>query len=175
VARPVRPAQAQHGQTVLASAGPPLSDGHADLPEPRRRFIGDLTEFGLPIPDEGPFGRLARLGAVPSLVDLEVIDAIRDGSTEVVAGVEGFDGDGVRLVDGRRLEPDVVICATGYHSGLDPMVGHLGVLDERGEPRVAGDRPAAAGLWFIGFSRRPALIGFMGKQSRRLAKQIASG
>jgi hypothetical protein len=141
----------------------------------RRSFIGDLTEFGLPIPDEGPFDRLARLGAVPSLVDLEVIDAIRDRSIGVVAGVDDFDGDGVRLADGNRLEPDVVICATGYHSGLDPMVGHLGVLDERGEPRAHGDQPAAHGLWFIGFSRRPALIGFMGKQARRLAKKIANG
>jgi hypothetical protein len=102
----------------------------------RRRFIGDLSEFGLPLPDEGPFGRLARAGAVPSLVDLEVIDAIRDRSIEVVAGVEGFDGESVRLVDGGGLEPDAVICATGYHNGLDPMVGHLRVLDERGEPRV---------------------------------------
>lgn len=77
----------------------------------RRSFIGDLTEFGLPIPDEGPFDRLARLGAVPSLVDLAVIDAIRDRSIEVVAGVDALDGDGVRLADGSRLEPDAVICA----------------------------------------------------------------
>jgi NADPH-dependent 2,4-dienoyl-CoA reductase/sulfur reductase-like enzyme len=141
----------------------------------RRSLIGDLTEFGLPIPDEGPFCRLARLGAVPSLVDLEVIDAIRDRSIEVVAGVDCFDGGGVRLIDGGRLEPDVVICATGYRSGLDQMAGHLGVLDERGEPRAHGDQPAAPGLWFIGFSRRPALISFMGKQSRQLAKAIANG
>jgi cation diffusion facilitator CzcD-associated flavoprotein CzcO len=150
----------------------PLADALAL--KARRRFIGDLAEFGLPLPDEGPFGRLARLGAVPSLVDLDVIDAIREGSIEVVAGVEGFDTDGVRLLDGRRLTPDAAICATGYHSGLEPIVGHLGVLDERGEPSAEWDRPAAPGLWFVGFYRRPALIGFMGKQSRRLAKQIAN-
>lgn len=140
----------------------------------RRKFLGDLSEFGLPIPDEGPFTRLVRHGAVPSLVDMEVIDAIRDGSIEVVAGVEGADRDGVRLLDGRRLTPDVAICATGYHNGLEPMVGHLDVLDARG-PRGRWDRPATPGLWFIGFSRRPALIGFMGKQSRRIAKTIAKG
>jgi hypothetical protein len=118
---------------------------------------------------------LARLGAVPSLVDLEVIDAIRDGSIEVVAAVEGFDGDDVRLADDRRLGAHVVVCATGYRNGLDAMVGHLGVLDERGEPRANGDRPVAAGLWFIGFSRRPALIGYTGRQSRRLARKITNG
>jgi cation diffusion facilitator CzcD-associated flavoprotein CzcO len=152
----------------------PTRLGDALALKARRRIIGDLSEFGLPIPDEGPFTRLERYGAVPSLVDIEVIDAIRDGSIEVVAGVEGADRGGVRLLDGRRLTPDVAICATGYHNGLAPMVGHLDVLDERGEPRGSWDRPAIPGLWFIGFSRRPALIGYMGKQSRRIAKTIAN-
>jgi cation diffusion facilitator CzcD-associated flavoprotein CzcO len=139
----------------------------------RPRFIGDLTEFGLPEPKEGPFARLARLGAVPSLVDIDVIDAIRDGSIEVVAAVQGFVGAGVCLVDGRRLEPDVLVCATGYSNGLRPMVGHLGVLDERDKPRASGPRPAAVGLWFIGYTSRPAVIGFMAKQSRQIARKIA--
>jgi cation diffusion facilitator CzcD-associated flavoprotein CzcO len=141
----------------------------------RARFIGDLSEFGLPVPAEGPFTKLARDIRPPSLVDIDVIDAIRDGSIEVVATVDGFDDGQVRLVDGRRLDANVVVCATGYRQGLEQMVGHLGVLDSRGVPRVSGETPAAPGLWFIGFSARPALIGFVGKQSRRLAKKIATG
>jgi cation diffusion facilitator CzcD-associated flavoprotein CzcO len=139
----------------------------------RRRAIGDLTEFGLPVPEEGPFSRLRRLSAVPSLVDLEVIDVIRDGSIAVVPTVEAFERDAVRLVDGQRVDPDVVICATGYRRGLEPMVGHLGVLDQAGKPRAQGARPAADGLWFIGYMSRPSLIETVAKQSRRLAKQIA--
>ena len=46
-------------------------------------------------------------------------------------------------------------------------------LDDRGFPRMVGVTPAAPGLWFIGFSARPSLIGFVRKQSRRLAKRIA--
>jgi NADPH-dependent 2,4-dienoyl-CoA reductase/sulfur reductase-like enzyme len=141
----------------------------------RSRFIGDLSDFGLPVPTEGPFTLLARTNHVPSLVDPDVINAIRDGSIEVVATVDAFDDDGVRLVDGRRLDPDVVVCATGYLTGLEPLVGHLGVLDDRGKPRISGDNPAAPGLWFIGFTARPSLIGFVGRQSRRLAKKIAKG
>ncbi|WP_353371113.1 NAD(P)/FAD-dependent oxidoreductase [Mycobacterium sp.] len=141
----------------------------------RAQFIGDLTEFGLPVPAEGPFSLLARIGHVPSLVDPDVIDVIRDGSIEVVATVDAFDDDGIRLVDGRRLDPDVVVCATGYLRGLEPLVGHLGVLDDRGAPRISGETPAAPGLWFLGFLARPSLIGFVGKQSRRLAKMIAKG
>lgn len=141
----------------------------------RARAIGDLSEFGLPVPAEGPFSLLARLGHVPSLVDPDVIDAIRDGSIEVVATVDSFDDDGVRLVDGRWLDPDVLVCATGYRQGLEPLVGHLGLLNDRGAPRISGETPAAPGLWFIGFTARPSLIGFVAKQSRHLAKKIASG
>lgn len=140
----------------------------------RARLIGDLSDFGLPVPAEGPFTKLAREKRPPSLVDADVIDAIRDGSIEVVATVDGFEDGKVRLVDGQRLDPDVVVCATGYRQGLEQMVGHLGVLDDHGAPRVSGVTPAAPGLWFLGFSARPGLIGYVGRQSRRVAKKIAS-
>jgi flavin-binding monooxygenase-like protein len=139
----------------------------------RLQAIGDLTEYGLPMPAEGLFARNARLGVAPTIVDMEVIDAIRDGSIEVVKPPESFDGDTVSLVDGTRLQPDAVICATGYLRGLEPLVGHLDVLDEHGAPRVLAPVPAAYGLWFLGFLTRPSLIGYVAKQSRRMAKGIA--
>ena len=138
----------------------------------RRANLGDLSEFGLPIPEEGVYAGVARADKVPALVDMEVIDAVRDGSIEVVATVESFDGDKVALADGTQLDPDVVICATGYRRDLEPLVGHLGVLDAKGKPVVQGERPAAEGLRFIGFTVRPSLIGFMAKQSKRIAKRI---
>jgi cation diffusion facilitator CzcD-associated flavoprotein CzcO len=139
----------------------------------RRANLGDLTEFGLPIPPEGTFTRVKRHDQVPALVDMDVIDAFRDGSIQVVATVESFDGDQVVLVDGSQLAPDAVVLATGYQRGLEPLVGHLGVLDARGRPVVVGERPAADGLRFIGYDIRPSLIGYMAKQSKRMAKRIA--
>jgi cation diffusion facilitator CzcD-associated flavoprotein CzcO len=115
----------------------------------RLSSIGDLTDFGLPLPAEGPF-TLTRRNLAPAIVDMEVIDAIKDGSIKVVRTVERFDGGSVVLIDGSRLEPDVVVCATGYLRGLEPLVGHLGVLDEHGVPRAAGETPAADGLRFLG-------------------------
>jgi hypothetical protein len=117
--------------------------------------------------------RVKRFGQVPALVDMEVIDAIKDGSIEVVATVESFDGDKVVLVDGSRLDPHAVVLATGYTAGLDSLVGHLGVLDSRGKPVIWGERPAAEGLRFIGYDIRPSLIGYVAKQSKRMAKRIA--
>ena len=140
----------------------------------RLQAMGDLSGFGLPIPDEGPFTRSERLSVAPSLIDMEVIDAIRDGSIEVVTSPESFCGDTVLLRDGTRLQPDAVICTTGYRRGLDPLVGHLGVLDERGAPRVLAPAPAAEGLRFLGFLARPSMLGYTARLARRMAKRIVA-
>jgi cation diffusion facilitator CzcD-associated flavoprotein CzcO len=139
----------------------------------RIRTFGDLSEFGLPIPAEGPFTRAHRLQVAPTVIDTEVIDAVRNGAVEVVRGVTAFEGDDVVLGDDSRIRPDVVICATGYRTGLEPLVGHLGVLNSDGAPVRLSPSPAADGLYFHGMLSRPALIGYMAKQSRTLAKRIA--
>lgn len=139
----------------------------------RRANLGDLTEFGLPIPEEGLWARHARLGQVPSIVDIEVIDAIKDGAIEVVRAVAAADAAAVVLADGSRLEPDAVMCATGYRRGLEPLVGHLGVLDGDGAPTALGVTPAAAGLRFTGFLSRPSLFGYVANQGKRIARCIA--
>jgi cation diffusion facilitator CzcD-associated flavoprotein CzcO len=150
----------------------PTRMGDAVVRAVRRREIGDLTEYGLPIPEEGVFSRLKRLGVAPAIVDKEVIEAIRDRGIEIVSGVEALDETGVELSDGTRIEPDAVIAATGYRCGLEPVVGHLGVLNERGVPRDV-DGEAAPGLRFIGFNPRPGQIGHMGGQAKRAANAIA--
>jgi hypothetical protein len=66
-----------------------------------------------------------------------------------------------------------MICATGFRRGLEPLVGDLDVLDENGVPRVRGGKPAAEGLFFVGYVPRPGGIGFMGKEAKRAAKSIA--
>ena len=43
----------------------------------RRQAFGDLSAFGLPQPAEGPFARAHRLQVAPSILDAEVIDAVR--------------------------------------------------------------------------------------------------
>jgi hypothetical protein len=140
----------------------------------RRREIGDLTEFGLPEPDEGIFSRLMRLGVAPAIVDKEVIEAIKQRRIEIVGGVESLDEAGVQLADGSRIEPDAVIAATGYRCGLEPVVGHLGVLNESGVPLVPSGDEAAPGLRFIGYRPRPAHIGLMAREATHAAKAIAA-
>lgn len=140
----------------------------------RKANLGDLSAFGLPIPEEGTFAAVRARDKVPTVVDLEVIQAIRDRAIEVVATVEAFDADHVVLVDGSRLDPDAVVLATGYRRALEPLVGHLGVLDATGKPVAIGVMPAADGLRFLGYLVRPSVIGYFGKLSRRMATRIAT-
>ena len=105
---------------------------------------------------------------------MDVIDAIRHGEIEVVQTVASVHPTGVSLVDGTLVQPEVVIAATGYRSGLVSMVGHLDVLDEHGFPRIMAPNPASNGLWFIGYQLGPTLLGIAGEQSRPLARMIAN-
>ena len=139
----------------------------------RKQDLGDLTEYGLPIPEEGLMTRFHRTGQAPAIVDMEVIDSIRARRIEIVPGVESLDESGVQLTGGSRVEPDVVICATGYSRVLGPLVGHLDVLDERGMPRTLAEQAPAPGLRFVGYVPRPGGIGYAGKEGRRAAKAIA--
>jgi cation diffusion facilitator CzcD-associated flavoprotein CzcO len=139
----------------------------------RSKEIGDLTEFGLPVPEEGTFSRLRRLGVAPAIVDKVVVEAIRERRIEIVAGVESLDDTGVGLADGTRIEPHAVIAATGYRRGLEGMVGHLDVLDDEGVPRAFAAEAAAPGLRFVGYLHFPAQLRYSGKEAKRTAKAIA--
>jgi cation diffusion facilitator CzcD-associated flavoprotein CzcO len=140
----------------------------------RSKEIGDLTEYGLPVPEEGTFTRLRRLGVAPAIIDKHVVEAIKDRRIEIVAGVETLDDTGVGLADGTRIEPDAVIAATGYRCGLEPLVGHLDVLDEDGVPRIVAGEAAAPGLRFVGYRPIPAQMRHAGREATRAANAIAS-
>lgn len=138
-----------------------------------RLAVGDLSGHGLPPAPHGPATELKvkRMGPV---VDRGFADAVRAGAIELVPAVEAFDADTVELHGGARLRPDVVIAATGYRSGLEPLVGHLGVLRPSGQPAVL-DRNGrvAPGLFFNGYwlplaGELPA----MRRTSRRIARAI---
>ena len=111
------------------------------------RHLADARR-GLPVPT-----RLlsdARRGTVPVL-DAGLRSAVRAGRVRVVPAVVGLDGDEALLADGSRLRTDAVVAATGWRTGLEPLVGHLDVLDGRGLPRVAGGAAATPGLHFVGY------------------------
>ncbi|MFH8639104.1 flavin-containing monooxygenase [Streptomyces goshikiensis] len=136
--------------------------------------VPDLTAYGLPRPESGLYSRV-RQGAIP-VQDVGLIAAVRAGTVEPVAAVEAFDGAEVVLADGSRITPDAVVAATGYRRGLEGLIGHLDVLDERGRPLAHGRRtPAQApGLYFTGFTNPiSGMFREMALDAEKIAKALA--
>lgn len=136
----------------------------------------DLTEHGLPRAGPDLYSRVLE-GRIP-VQDVGIVDAIRTGRVEPVAAVQAMEGDSVLLADGTRRRPDAVVVATGYRAGLEPLVGHLGVLDDRGLPVVHGaESPRGAdGLWFTGFTNPiSGMLRELRIDAGRIARAVTGG
>jgi len=133
----------------------------------RRATIPDLSAHGLPRPS-APFSQFQSTATVP-VIDVGFIDAVRNGSIEVVPGVTALDGRAVVLADGTRVYPDAVLAATGYRPSLEPLVGHVTPIGPHGIP---SPQP---GLHFLGIViPLPGLLYRVGKDAQRLAREIAT-
>lgn len=118
----------------------------------QRLAWGDLSRYGLPPAPYG-IGTELRLKGLGPVVDRGFVAALKRGQIEIVSALEGLDGADALLVGSRRIRPQAVIAATGYRMGLEPLVGHLGVLRPTGQPaRIRGEtNPAAPGIYFSGY------------------------
>ena len=93
-----------------------------------RRTVGELTRFGLPEPDH-------KIYETHPIANSQLVYYIGHGEIVPVPDVTRFERAEVVLRDGRRIEPDLVVLATGYlptFEFLDPEV--LGT-DAAGRPR----------------------------------------
>jgi putative flavoprotein involved in K+ transport len=78
------------------------------------RPIPDLTARGLPRPS-APFSQFQRNATAP-LIDVGFVDAVRDGTVEVVPAVTALDGGPAVLADGSRVYPDAIVGGHGLPS-----------------------------------------------------------
>lgn len=155
--------------TPFAPAGDALPDAWLDrlVPWVERRIYGPRDY--LPEPEE-PMMRLLAECKEPMTAD-GIVELIHAGRVRVVDAVADLDEAGARLVDGSHVTADHVIAATGYRTALEPLVGHLGVLDGDGRPTDMLPRP---GLGFVGF--RVPLTGTLwaiDRDARTVADAIA--
>jgi putative flavoprotein involved in K+ transport len=119
-----------------------------------RLLFGDLSVYGFHRPPLGLKATVEQRGRIPTLAD-ELVDAVRAGRIEVVAAVAAVDSGQVILDDGTAVKPEVIVAATGFGTDLDGLVGHLGVLDEHGDPRGGFASHLGDGMFAIGFGIPP--------------------
>jgi putative flavoprotein involved in K+ transport len=119
-----------------------------------RLMWGDLSSYGFQRPTLGLKATVETRGRIPTLAD-ELIDLVRAGRIEVVGAVKAVESDRVILADDTSVAPQVIIAATGFATDLDGLVGHLGVLDEHGNPRGGFACHAGNGMFAIGYGIPP--------------------
>ncbi len=119
-----------------------------------RLLLGDLTPYGFGRPPLGLKATVETRGRIPTLAD-ELAAVVRAGRIEVVAAVAALESDRVILADGTGIAPEVIIAATGFEPDLDGLVGHLGVLDDRGNPHGGFASDLGDGMFAIGHGIPP--------------------
>jgi putative flavoprotein involved in K+ transport len=142
----------------------------------RRISLPDLSAQGLPAPEQ-PYSEFLRRRVIP-ILDVGLVDEVRDGRVRVVPALERFEDGRAHFAGGGSAEVDAVVAATGFRTGLEPLVGHLGVLDEHGEPVVHGaqEHPGVPGLHFVGFELTlGGTFRLVGKQANELAHAVEVG
>jgi putative flavoprotein involved in K+ transport len=141
----------------------------------QRVTIGDLSRYGLPRPSRGVYTRVIEDDVIP-IIDAGLISCVKEGQVEIVGALLGFDGPEVILGGHERVRPEVVIVATGYRRGLEPLVGSLGVLGENGKPLVSRDscHPNAPDMYFTGYTNPiSGMFREIGIDARRIARAVA--
>jgi len=138
-------------------------------------FFGNLRRHGLRRHKLGGGSRMLKDGVTFALDD-GFVAALKSGKFKAVAQTVGFSNYAVKLANGQKLRPDVVICATGYRAGLQNLFGHLGALDAKGYPlHPMGQKDRRnPGLWFTGYEL--LFQGFFyaaGISARRIASHLA--
>lgn len=119
-----------------------------------RLMWGDLSSYGFQRPTVGLKATVETRGRIPTLAD-GLIDAVRARRVEVVGAVTRLESGSVILADGTSVTPEVIIAATGFETNLRGLVGHLGVLDEHGNPRGGFACHVGEGMFAIGYGIPP--------------------
>jgi putative flavoprotein involved in K+ transport len=155
-----------------------LSIGSRQKPLPQRLLGRDLFWWLtkarlLNMTVESRPGR--KLSTRDTLIGSSPRELTRRFGVELEPRLVHVDGRRVRFEDGRELEVDAVIWATGYHADYSWI--KLSIFDENGRLRHRRGITDVPGLYFLGLTwqhtRGSALIGFIKDDAEFIADQVA--
>jgi len=94
-----------------------------------RLTVGDLTRFGLPRPDH-------KVYETHPIANSQLVYHVGHGAITPVPDVARFNRHDVTLTDGRTIEPDLVVLATGYLPRFEFLAPEILDADEHGRPHL---------------------------------------
>ncbi|CAA2973239.1 probable indole-3-pyruvate monooxygenase YUCCA3 [Olea europaea subsp. europaea] len=118
-------------------------------------ILGNVEEYGLKRPSTGPLKLKNTQGKTPVL-DIGALKQIRSGKIKIVPGINRFSRGKVELVNGKILEIDSVILATGYCSNVPSWLKENEFFSRDGFPKsnLPNGWKGKSGIYAVGFSRR---------------------
>lgn len=136
--------------------------------------IGNLSKYGIQTPAISPSKQLRTEGKTP-VMDIGTVKAIKSGYIKVVPAIQRFHEKSITFTDGSTLEPEAVILCTGYHPGLEELLGKDMVpTDAHGVPKEFIGTGAARGLYFVGYDNYSpgGILGLIQKDAIAVAKAV---
>ncbi|KAL8481878.1 hypothetical protein ACS0TY_028141 [Phlomoides rotata] len=133
---------------------------------------GKLSNYGIERPEKGPFYLKKAFGRSP-VIDVGTVAKIRENKIQVFPSIERVDKSNVYFTDGRKLEFDTIVLATGYRSTVKNWLQDEGWLfGENGMPKksVAHHWKGQKGLYCVGFAQN-GLFG-ISKDAKAVAADI---
>jgi indole-3-pyruvate monooxygenase len=139
-----------------------------------RIVMGDLTRYGLRKLPQGPLTQIERSARIP-LIDVGTIKLLKRGLVKIYPGIESFAGGAVRFTDGRQMEFDAVVLATGYRPRVNAFLEESPTAcDGDGTPRFSGPEAPVPGLYFCGFHVSPTgMLREIALEARGISAAIA--
>jgi len=109
-----------------------------------RLVVGSYESYGLEKPDH-------KLFEMHPTINTEILNYIKLGKIHPHRDIKQFDKLGVQFIDGKRIDFDVVVFATGYRLGV-PFVDKDLIKYEEGIPQVVNNSivPPYRNLFLIG-------------------------
>ena len=83
--------------------------------------VGDLSQYGIERPKEGPRRHMKEKGRTP-ILDIGTVEAVRKGQIKVVKGLKKTKDLEIEFLDGSKEEFDAIVLATGYSPGLEKIL-----------------------------------------------------
>ncbi|KAL5791722.1 hypothetical protein ACOSP7_000316 [Xanthoceras sorbifolium] len=119
-------------------------------------FYGDLTEYGINRPKEGPFFMKVAYGKYP-VFDVGTFKKIKSGEIQVLPAIESIGGKEVVFKNGKSYPFDTIIFCTGFKRSTNKWLkGDDDLLNEDGIPKQSFPNhwKGKKGLYCVGLSRR---------------------
>ena len=136
--------------------------------------VGDLSQYGIERPKEGPRRHMKEKGRTP-ILDIGTVEAVRKGQIKVVKGLKKTKDLEIEFLDGSKEEFDAIVLATGYSPGLEKILPENKIyFDSFGLPYEGIEsKEDSDHLYFVGVREQGTGVLYeINKAAHRIAKKI---